>query len=160
MTKKNIEEKIQITKDGLEEIKKEYDNLLNGKRPMIVRRLSEARSAGDLSENSEYIQAKQELSFIDGRVSELEEVISRVEVIDGAHDCCKEVGIGCKVTVKTGKGDNCTFHIVGEWEANPMAKKISYASPLGKCLMAKKVGDEIEVDAPVGKIVYKVTEIN
>ncbi len=150
--------KVLLTKEGLEELKREYDTLANQKRPEAVKRLSDARELGDLSENSEYAAAKQDLSFIDGRIIELEEIIHGAKLISATHTK-SQVDVGCKVTLHiNGKKDE--FMLVGEWEADPTQKKISHESPLGKALMGKRVGDKVEVEAPAGKIVYKVLHID
>ena len=151
-------DKILFTAEGLEALKKEYRELVEVKRPAVVERLSEARQSGDLSENSEYSQAKEELSFIDGRINEIEEILKKAVVAKNDHWQCDQVGLGCRVTVKNSEGEDI-FWVVGEWEANPAQKKISYTSPLGKGLFGKKVGDEVEVEVPAGKLVYTITKI-
>jgi len=156
----NNNEQILITKEGLNELKNEYEELTKQKRPVIVDRLTNSRQDGDLAENSEYTQAKEELSFIDGRISELEEVINKASVISGSHKNCDCIALGCKVIVKSSTGGQYLFHLVGEWEADPAVKKISHTSPLGKSLLGKKVGEKIEVEAPAGKIVYTVLKID
>ncbi len=152
----NDTQKILLTRDGLTELKKEYDDLINKKRPDMVTRLAAARSQGDLSENSEYTSAKQDLAFVDGRIAELETVLHDAKVVS-SHSKSK-VDVGCKVTLHI-DGKREIFSIVGEWEADPTLKKISHSSPLGKALIGKKVGDKVEVEAPVGKIVYKILSI-
>lgn len=152
-------DKIPITCEGFEEIKQEYDRLSKTKRPQVVQRLSESRREGDLSENSEYQQARQELSFVDGRIAELEEMISRAQVVTTKHDQCGTVNLGCEVTVVNGDGNEQVFHLVGQWEADPSAQKISAESPLGKSLIGRKIGDQVEVDVPAGKINYKILKI-
>ena len=152
----NLNQKIFFTKDGLNTLKKEYDDLVNSKRPNAVNRLSLARGQGDLAENSEYSDAKQDLAFIDGRIAELEQVISEAKVVS-THSKSK-VDVGCKVTLHI-NGKKETFTIVGEWEADPLQKKISHSSPLGKALIGKKIGEKVEVEAPVGKILYKILGI-
>lgn len=154
------QDKIQMTQEGLKQIKEEYQELVEVKRPKIVARLSESRSEGDLSENNEYIQSRQELNFIDGRIAELEDVISKAVVANGSHQKCQKVSFGCRVTVKNGDGQQQIFHLVGEWEADPAAQKISSESPLGKSLLGGKIGDEVEVQAPAGKIVYTIAKID
>lgn len=149
-------QKVVLTKEGLNQLKKEYDDLANKKRPEVVARLAVARGQGDLAENSEYAAARQDLAFIDGRIAELETVISEAQVIS-SHSKSK-VDIGCKVTLHV-NGKKDTFLIVGEWEADPTEKKISHSSPLGKALLGKKVGEKVEVEAPVGKINYKILSI-
>ena len=151
-------DKILFTAEGLEALKKEYRELVEVKRPAVVERLSEARLSGDLAENSEYTQAKEELSFIDGRISELEEILKKAVAAKTDHRQCSQVGLGCRVTVKDSAGET-VFWVVGEWEADPAQKKISYTSPLGKGLLGKKVGDEVEVEVPAGKLVYTITKI-
>jgi len=145
-----------LTKEGLETLKAEYDELVKVKRPATVIRLSDAREAGDLSENSEYVAAKQDLSFMDGRILELEEILHGAKIISPKNTGL--VDIGSKVILHV-NGKKEEFLLVGEWEADPMHKKISHESPLGKALLGKKVGELIEVQAPAGKIKYKILEI-
>lgn len=149
-------QKIIITKEGLSELKRELAEISEKKRPDVVNRLALARGQGDLSENSEYAAAKQDLSFIDGRIAELEMVISEAKVII-SHPKAK-IDVGCKVTLHV-NGKKDVYTIVGEWEANPFEKKISHSSPLGKALLGKKVGEKVEVEAPIGKIMYKIISI-
>ena len=149
-------QKVLVTRDGLAELKKEYDELLNQKRPEMVTRLAAARNQGDLAENSEYTSAKQDLAFIDGRIAELESVLHDAKVVS-SHSKSK-VDVGCKVTLHI-DGKREIFTIVGEWEADPMQKKISHSSPIGKALLGRRVGEKVEVDAPVGKILYKILSI-
>lgn len=148
---------ILITKQGLDSLQKSFDELVKSKRPKLVERLAYARSQGDLSENSDYQSAKEELEFMDGRISELEEVLKEAQVIksNGKTD---GVGIGTKVTVKY-NGNKHLFEIVGDWEADPINKKISHESPLGKALCGKKIGEKVQVEAPAGKITYEILEI-
>lgn len=154
MPKGNV---IQLTEAGFSKLKNELEDLVKNKRPSAVDRLSQARSMGDLSENSDYHQAKEALEFIDGRISELESVINRASVVKSTHST-KEVGVGAKVKVKIGKSEH-TFNIVGEWEADPKEKKISHESPLGKALIGRKVGETVEVQAPAGKVEYTIVGI-
>ncbi|OGG21200.1 transcription elongation factor GreA [Candidatus Gottesmanbacteria bacterium RIFCSPHIGHO2_02_FULL_40_13] len=152
----NNSEPILLTKEGLEELKKEHENLLSLKRPGLVTRLAEARSQGDLAENSEYAAAKQDLAFVDGRIAELELIIHEAKVV--VYHSKKAVDVGCQVTLNIGKKKE-VYTIVGEWEADPMQKKISHSSPLGKALLGKRVGEAVEVQAPVGNIIYKIIHI-
>ena len=152
--------KIYLTKAGLQDLQKEHDVLVNARRPQVLSRVTEALNMGDLSENAEYAAAREELSFIDGRIEELDELLKQVEVIaDGNGKGKKAVDLGTKVTLKV-KGKQEIFTVVGEWEADPREKKISHESPLGKALMGRKVGDEVEVEAPAGKILYNVIAIH
>lgn len=149
--------KIYLTKEGLAELKKEYGELTHIKRPDILARVSQARNMGDLAENAEYVAAREELSFIDGRIDELEELLKNAEIIKGtsSHTVVK---LGSTVTLHA-KGKKDTFTVVGEWEADPKEKKISHESPLGKVLVGKKVGEKVEVEAPAGKISYTIVSI-
>jgi transcription elongation factor GreA len=148
---------IQITKQGFESLKKDLGELMDVKRPKLVERLSYARSQGDLSENSDYQNAKEELEFLDGRISELQGVLKNAVVVDGKSKN-GEASIGTKVTLKV-NGKEHIYQIVGDWEADPINKKISHTSPLGQALVGKKTGDKVEVEAPAGKITYKILAI-
>lgn len=149
--------KIYLTKEGLEELKKEFEELSKVKRPEVLNRVSQARNMGDLSENAEYTVAREELSFIDGRIDELEELLQQVEIISNNHS--STIKLGSNVKVNTDSGSEM-FTVVGEWEADPKDKKISHESPLGKALLGKKVGEDVEVEAPAGKIIYTIEAIN
>lgn len=151
-----MQPKIQLTKTGQQELKNELSELRDVKRPKLVDRLSNARSQGDLSENSDYQSAKEELEFLDGRIDELENVLKNAVVIESKAG--SGVGVGTKVTVKVG-GKEVVFNIVGEWEADPMNKKISHDSPLGLALLGKNKGDSVEVEAPAGKVLYEILEV-
>lgn len=149
---------IKVTKQGLTELKAELEDLRGVKRPKIVERLANARGQGDLSENSDYQSAKEELEFLDGRIDELEEVIKNADVVSTNGKNGHMVNLGTKVTVKV-NGRETIFDIVGEWEADPINKKISHDSPLGIALLGKKVGDKAEVAAPAGKVTYEILAI-
>lgn len=152
---------VQMTKEGYEALKKELGILVDEKRPKLVDRLSFARQQGDLSENSDYINAKEELEFLDGRIDELEEVIKTASIVNGNHRSKPSDGIslGTKVTLKV-NGDKHVYEIVGEWEADPVNKKISHESPLGRALVGKKIGEKVEVEAPAGKVSYEILAID
>lgn len=150
--------KTQLTQEGFERFQKELDELKNAKRPVAVERLQRARAMGDLSENSEYVAAKEDLAFTEGRILELEEILKNVEVIsDNSNGAV--VALGRKVTVEV-QSNKETFHIVGEFEADPLNKKVSPTSPVGKALIGKQVGDTVEIEIPAGKKVYKIVDIS
>jgi len=151
--------KIYLTKEGLQELKKEYEQLTTTKRPDVLARVTQARSMGDLSENAEYVAAREELSFIDGRIDELEEILKQAVIIDGNGKGTKTIKLGSKVILAT-KGKKEAFMVVGEWEADPKEKKISHESPLGKALIGKKVGEKAEVEAPAGKLAYTIVSVS
>jgi transcription elongation factor GreA len=148
---------IEITKEGLSALETELDDLLKIKRPKLVDRLSNARAEGDLKENSDYQNAREELEFMDGRIDELKVVINNAVVVSGKSNG-DGVSVGTSVKVKVNGNEN-EFHIVGEWEADPAEKKISHTSPLGQALIGKSKGDKVDVEAPAGKITYEILEI-
>ena len=148
---------VLLTKEGLDELKQEYDVLVNQKRPDGITRVAAARDQGDLAENSEYAAARDELAFIEGRIAELEEILHHAKLISGKHSKTA-VDIGCRVTLHVDSRRD-VYTIVGEWEANPKEKKISHSSPLGKALMGKGVGEQIIVAAPAGTLTYKIIGI-
>ncbi|OGH11695.1 MAG: transcription elongation factor GreA [Candidatus Levybacteria bacterium RIFCSPLOWO2_01_FULL_36_13] len=155
-----MDKKIYLTKEGLVELKQEYSQLHDVRRPEVLERVSQARSMGDLSENAEYAAAREELSFIDGRIDELEELINQAVLIQEDHAKGNHtVKLGSKVSVNV-KGKKEDFMVVGEWEADPNEKKISHESPLGKALIGKKVGEKVEVEAPAGTVVYTITSVS
>jgi len=151
--------KTQLTKKGLEALEKELGVLLEEKRPRLVKRLANARTQGDLSENNDYQAAREELEFLDGRIAELQEVIGNATVINASRSKATQVDIGTKVKIKA-NGKELEYFIVGEWEADPSTQKISHTSPLGKALLGKKVGEKVEVEAPAGKVIYEILRIN
>lgn len=155
-----MDKKIFLTKEGVEELRKEHEELAKVKRPEVLERLTQARNMGDLSENAEYSAAKDELAFIDGRIDELEDLLAHVQIIkeDTSGSKNSTIQLGSKVILHhSGKKEE--YSVVGEWEADPIEKKISHESPLGKALLGKKEGEEIEVEAPAGKILYKVVRV-
>jgi transcription elongation factor GreA len=114
---------------------------------------------GDLSENAEYVAAREELTFIDGRVDELEIILKDAVIIrDNVKTANHAIKLGSTVTLHV-NGKKEVFTVVGEWEADPMNKKISHESPLGKGLLGKKVGEKVQVEAPAGKITYSIVSI-
>lgn len=150
--------KIYLTKEGLAELKKEYDELVNVKRPNVLEHVSQARNMGDLSENAEYVASREELTFIDGRIDELEIILKQAVVIRDTKTSNHAIKLGSTVTLHV-NGKKEIFTVVGEWEADPENKKISHESPLGRVLLGKKVGDKVQVEAPAGKITYAIISI-
>lgn len=150
-----------LTAEGRDSLKKELDELKNIKLPEVIERVAKARDDGDLSENSAYQFGKQEQEFLEGRIEELENIIKTATLVDHHKPNGKKGGtvdVGCKVTLVMA-GKKQTYHIVGDWEAKPSEKKISGSSPLGKALLGKKVGEKAEVDAPAGKVIYSILDI-
>ncbi len=155
-----MDKQIFLTQNGLEELKSEYDELVKVKRPLVVERLATARDMGDLSENAEYTAARDELSFIDSRISELEDLLKKVTIIKEKPQGKKSkiVNLGSTVTINM-NGKKEAFTIVGEWESNPAELKISNESPLGKALLGKSEGGKIEFQAPLGKMSYQIISV-
>jgi transcription elongation factor GreA len=149
--------KVSLTKEGYEELAEELRVLRDEKLPKAIDRVAQARAHGDLSENSEYNSAREDLAFVEGKSDELEALIARAQIVKNSKK--PFVDLGSKVTVKL-NGSSHTYDIVGEYEADPMKKKISHSSPLGKALAGKKVGEEVEFDAPVGKVIYLIEKIH
>jgi transcription elongation factor GreA len=151
---------VYLTKDGLATLEKELEQLKKVKLPKLVKRVAVARDNGDLSENAEYSSAREELSFLEGRLDELEDILAHAKIIKKTNgNGNKQVSLGSQITVKVNNGEH-VFTIVGEWEADPMEKKISHDSPLGKALIGKKEGEEVEVEAPAGRVVYQIVKIH
>lgn len=149
--------KVQITQKGFNDLKTELEDLIKNKKPKAIDRLGKARSMGDLSENSEYTAAKEELAFVEGRVQEIQEIIDNAEVTNN-NNAGDFVQIGSYITVEL-NGKSEVFQIVGEFEADPMNKKLSQNSPIGQALFNKRVGDLVEVNIPAGKVQYKIINI-
>lgn len=149
------EAKVLLTEEGLKRLKEEYEELVNVKRKEVTEKIARAREFGDLSENSEYDSAREEQSFTEGRIMELEEILSHSKLIEKAGK--NTVGIGSKVKVQTDGAIN-EFVIVSSVEANPMEGKISNESPVGKALLGSKIGDEVQISSAI-QATYKVLEV-
>ena len=150
-----------ITPDGLEKLKEEIEFLSTTKRREVAERIKEAREFGDIAENAEYDDAKNEQALIEQRIAQLEERLRRSTVIDDKHLGTEEVQVGSTVHVKDQKsGDSQKFHIVGALEADPAEHKLSNESPIGKALIGHKRNEVVTVDVPRGpKKKLKITKI-
>ena len=154
-------EKIPFTPQGLETIKQELAHLKGSERQDVIRAIAEAREHGDLSENAEYHAARERQSFIEGRISELEDVTSRAEVIDAAKLTGEKVTFGTTVSVADEDTDEeSVFHIVGPYEADINRGLVSTSSPIARGLIGKSVGDSAEVQTPGGIKSYEVLSID
>ena len=149
-----------ITKEGLEKLREEIEHLSTTKRREVAERIKEAREFGDIMENSEYDDAKNEQAMLEQRIAQLEERLRRATVVDSKRIGTDEVAVGVKVHVKDQKsGDSRKFQIVGATEAKP-PDKLSNESPVGKALMGHKRGDVVSVEVPRGpKRKLKITKI-
>ena len=154
-------EKIPFTPQGLETIKQELAHLKGSERQDVIRAIAEAREHGDLSENAEYHAARERQSFIEGRISELEDVTSRAEVIDAAKLTGEKVTFGTTVSVADEDTDEeSVFHIVGPYEADINRGLVSTSSPIARGLIGKSVGDSAEVQTPGGVKSYEILSID
>lgn len=149
---------IYLTKEGYEKLQAEHNELTTTGRKKIADMIRSAKEYGDLSENSEYSDAKDQQVFVEGRISELEHILKNAVIIDENHTNCSSVNVGCTVHVEIESGE-AEFKIVGSAEADPEKGWISNESPIGKALIGKKPGDEIEVSVPAGTLKYKVKKI-
>ncbi len=149
-----------MTAEGLEPLKEELHQLKAVERYAVIKQIAEAREHGDLSENAEYHAARERQSFIEGRILELEDIISRADVIDLSKLSGKTVRFGASVTVADVDSDEeTTYQIVGPYEADLKKHKISIQSPLGRALIGKTIGDTAEVTAPGGGKAYEITGV-
>lgn len=154
-------DKFPLTKKGFLRLEQELKNLKSIDRPNIIAAIAEARSHGDLSENAEYSAAKEKQGFIEGRIQELEAVVSRAQVIDPAEVKGDVIRFGATVSVVDVDTDNeNSYQIVGDYEADINENRISLSSPLAKALIGKEVGDEVEYIAPGGKKTFEILEIS
>jgi len=153
-------DKIPFTSSGLEIIKLELNNLKKNERPQIIQAISSAREHGDLKENAEYHAAKDKQAFVEGRITELEDVISRADIIDLSKLSGETITFGAKVKILDEDTNQETdYHIVGPYEANLEAGLISIASPIAKALIGKEEGMSVEVRTPSGIKNYQILSI-
>jgi transcription elongation factor GreA len=153
-----MDKKIYLTKEGHENLKQELDNLLNSERRAVAEKIKTAKEFGDLSENAEYSDAKEQQAFVDGRILEIEHLLKNAEIIDDEHLSCDIVNIGCTVHLEASEKE-LVYRIVGSAEADPKKGFISNESPIGKALIGKKKGEEVEVSVPAGTNKYKIKKI-
>ena len=147
-----------ITDEGLKKLEAELDELKTVKRKEVAEKIKVALGYGDLSENSEYDEAKNEQAIIEGRIAEIENQLKNVRVLDNTELGTENVHIGSTVTVREKGGDEAeTYRIVGSTEADPLGGRISDESPIGKALLGHRKGDEVEVETP-GGVIYLIIE--
>ena len=155
-------QKYPMTSTGAEALRVELTRLKSIERPKIIEAIASARAHGDLKENAEYHAAREQQSFNEGRINELEAKLSNAQIIDISKIANQgKVIFGATVCVyNTETQDEITYQIVGEDEADIKVNKISYTSPIGRALISKYVGDPAVVDAPGGKIEYEIVSVN
>ena len=154
------EKEVILTAQGLKDLEDELENLKNVRRREVAARIKQAIEFGDISENPEYDDAKNEQAFIEGRIVQLEKMLRNVSLIDENASEDKFVTIGATVILKDVEtGDTDEYTIVGSAEANPIKHKISNESPVGKAIIGKAVGSTVDVTVPVGVIKYQIVDI-
>lgn len=149
---------IYLSAEGLKNLKEEFDSLKDFKIPEIAARIDEAKQQGDLSENAEYHQAREDMAWAQGRLHELRFTLDRAKEMEGDEKKSGIIGIGATISVKV-KGQTKTFLIVGAQEADPLNGKISDESPLGLAFIGRKEGDKVSVKTPSGAQEYEVLEV-
>lgn len=156
------EESVVMTKDGLKLLEDELEYLKSTRRREIAKRLKEAISYGDLSENSEYEEAKNEQAFVEGRILELEEKVKKAKVIDEKTHSKQMVEIGTKVHIRNAKkkSEEHEFTLVGSTESDVLNGRISNEAPLGQALMGRKAGDVVTINVPAGIIEYEILKLS
>ncbi len=155
----NVHQPVYLTAEGVENLRRELDHLVNVKRSALAKRLHKAIQQGDLSENADYITAKEEQGFLEGRIQQIEAMLRRAVIIEenGPTD---EVALGSRATVvEEGTDEPEVFRIVGPAEADPINGMVSNESPLGRALLGRQEGDVVTVEAPGGEIVFRITAI-
>ena len=150
----------KITSLRLADLEKELNYLKTTREREIAAMIAEARSYGDLSENSEYDAAKNEQAKLYGRIAEIEDILSHAVIIEDENEATGRVGLGCTVVVETAEGVQTEDRITGSQEANPMEHKLSDDSPFGRAIVGKSVGDTFMVMAPSGSYEMKVVDIS
>jgi len=152
--------KVMLTKEGLEKIKKELHQLKTVKRKEIAEKISSAVAFGEIAENAEYRAAKNEQAFIEGRILTLEKIIENCELIDKSKNDNRYVSPGSEIVVEDlKKKEKINYTLVDYVESDPGSGKISIASPIGKAVLGKKVGEKVKIRVPAGSIQYKILEI-
>lgn len=154
------QKEIVLTQQGLNELQDELEHLKTVTRKEVSKKIKEARSFGDLSENAEYDEAKNEQAEVEARISEIEEMLKNVRIIDESEIISDEVSPGCKVRIlDIEENDELEYTIVSSAEADPAKMRLSYESPVGKALLHHKEGETITVSTPGGEIPFKILEI-
>ena len=155
-----MSEEVLLTEKGFEKLEEELDHLVNVKRREVAKRIKVAREFGDISENSEYDDAKNEQAFIEGRIKEIENMLRNARVVKDDEINDKTVNIGTTVRLKEKEtGKEYTYTIVGSAESDPLNNKISNESPIGKSIIGHTIGDLVKVEIPSGIANYEVLAI-
>jgi transcription elongation factor GreA len=148
-----------LTKEGLKKLEEELQNLMTVRRHEVAARLHAAMEEGDIDENAEYDDAKNEQAFVEGRILTVEMMLKNAVLIDDKAASSDEVSLGAKITIVEGDNPPEVYHLVGAAEADPTKGKISNESPLGKALLGRRVGDSVQVSAPAGLLTFRISAI-
>ena len=148
---------IILTKSGFEKLNKELEDLKKIERPAVIERIKTARELGDLSENADYSQAREQQPFIEGRIMEIEEKLKSAEIVDSGSTQ-STVGVGHTIDLDC-NGKPETYQIVGDNESDPLSGKISVHSPIAQAIMGRKLGETVKIKIPAGEKVCKITKI-
>lgn len=152
-------EESYLTREGEDALRRELRQLVETRKPALAKKLKEAVAQGDLKENADYHDAKEQLGFVEGRVQHIESVLMTATIVDSAGSS-DEVRVGSTVVIQEiGTGENEEYRIVGSAEANPRERKISQKSPIGSALLGKQIGKKVSVTTPDGEIKFKIVEI-
>ena len=153
------EQTTYLTREGLKKLQEELEHLTTVKRYEVADRLHAAMDEGDIDENAEYDEAKNEQAFVEGRILTLEAMLKNYVLIDETAKETDEVGLGSTVTVVESDGPPEKYHLVGAAEADPSQGRISNESPLGQALIGRRKGDTVQVSAPAGLLTFRITAI-
>src|SRR6266446_5253476 len=153
-----LKKKFRLTRDGADELQIELNHLI-AERSVVAEHIKTAREFGDLAENAEYQSAQAEHEKNEARIQEIEHILQNVQIISSPQSGSKTVQLGCRVMLKNANGKNKAFQVVGTVEADPLEGKISDESPIGKSLLGKPVGGQVEIRTPTETAVYEIVEI-
>lgn len=153
-------EKVMLTEEGFEKLEKELDFLENEKRREVAKRIKVAREFGDISENSEYDDAKNEQAFVEGRIQEIKNMLSNAHVVKDEEVTDKQVNLGTTVMLHDlDSEEKISYTLVGSAEADPLNYRISNESPIGKAILGHAIGDQVKVETPGGEVKYEIISI-
>ncbi len=155
-----MSDQVMLTEEGFEKLENELDYLENEKRREVAKRIKVAREFGDISENSEYDDAKNEQAFVEGRIKEIKNMLNNAHVVKDEEITDKKVNLGTQVMLHNLDSDEkIRYTLVGSAEADPLNHKISNESPIGKSILGHAIGDQVKVDTPSGQVEYEIVSI-
>lgn len=155
----NNEKEYYLTPEGQARMRAELEELKGPKRAELSKRLREAILQGDLSENADYIKSKEDQGFLEGRIQELEIILSNAVIIDEIQKTDGTIGVGSWVTIQEGKSEPEQYHLVGAQEADPRKGRISNESPIGQALIGAREGDSVTAETPTGHLKFKILKV-